>query len=343
MDGQIGREETLAGYIDALVAVFAEVHRVLKPTGTVWLNLGDCYAASAKSPQKRGDWQQRTQSRGANQAASFLPPDCGLKPKDLMLVPARVAIALQEWGWWLRSEIVWAKAGGGMPESVKDRPSASHEKIWLLTKQGRGYFYSDPQVPAAGVRSGARFGETPGRNDCAKTYTPRQDGAGSRTGIQGQASNAKLADGCYGNDDEGPRRNRRLAGLDAYHSKGKTAVTRRLRNYERAPEQVWEMRSAMYPGAHFATFPLSLVERCLDAGCPPGGVVLDPFGGAGTTALVALSTGRTAVLCELSEEYAALARERVESGGRMDSDLRRRRREERDRAQQEAQGQGSLL
>ena len=121
-------------------------------------------------------------------------------------------------------------------------------------------------------------------------------------------------------------------------------LTRRLRNHERAVEvDVWEMGTAGFPGTHFACFPKVLVERCLTAGCPEGGRVLDPFGGAGTTALVALATGRTAVLCELNEGYAEIARKRVESGGRYDTDLRQQARATAAREIAEANGQGSLL
>ena len=323
----------------------------LKPTGTVWLNLGDCYAGSGKVQRTR---QRSAESiakagvtrQGSHIGAGDVPCPEGLKPKDLMMVPARVALALQEAGWWLRSEIVWAKAGGGMPESVRDRPSQSHEKIFLLAKQGQGYHYDQDacaqpaadtlevalkKVSASGKARGVNEHiEGAGRNDAdifgrererlaniAASTVPR--GHDSKTGFSGRW------------------------GAKVNGTPPGTQMMRRLRNYEPAPVPVWEIRSAMYPGAHFATFPPELVERCLQAGCPEGGVVLDPFGGAGTTALVALHTGRTAVLCELSEEYADLARRRVESGGRLDSEMRSERREQRKRAEAEEHGQGRLL
>ena len=341
VEGQIGREETLASYVAALVEVFGEVHRVLRSTGTVWLNLGDCYAGSGaggsgpKQDTNAGSkvWRQRGKV-----------PAGELKPKDLMLVPARVAIALQEWGWWVRSEITWAKAGGGMPEPAKDRPSASTEKIWLLTKAGSGYYY-DHEASALPVAAATERGVEAAERALARgIVSDRQNKhASERTDpglntTRGRAEAlARLA----------PRHKyagkEMMGGMHEDGSFGRDRITRRLRNYEPAPEEVWEICPASFPGAHFATFPAELVERALTAGCPPGGTVLDPFGGAGTTALVALHTGRQAVLCELSEEYAELARKRVESGGRLDSDMRRQRHAERKRAEREAHGQGSLI
>lgn len=332
--GQIGREPTLQEYIGALVEVFAEVHRALKPEGTVWLNLGDCYEGSGKGA---GSGKQTTN------AGSCIAPQgtSGLKHKDLMLVPARVAIALQEWGWWLRSEIVWAKAGGGMPESVKDRPSCSHEKIWLLTKVGSGYFYDYEACaqPAADTLEVALKKISVGGG--ARSYQHVADGAGRNDGDIFERERSRLLRKTWKFGKAGTGRND--TGREYVPKNSNARPTRRLRNHERAPEQVWEIRTAMYPGAHFAVFPPELVERCLNAGCPEGGVVLDPFGGAGTTGLVALGTGRQAILCELSDEYADLARRRVESGGRLDSDMRKQRRSEREQAEAAARGQVALL
>ena len=385
-DGQIGREETLDEYIEALVEVFAEVHRVLRPTGTLWLNLGDCYAGGGKTMKTRHRSPESMAKAGVTTQGSQLgvgdvPCPSGLKPKDLMLIPARVAIALQEWGWWVRSEITWAKAGGGMPEPVKDRPSASTEKIWLLTKSGSGYYYdydasalpvadatvrgveaakralargeaTDLPQKHAGERNDPGLNTPRGKAEAMARLLPRSHN--SKTGFSGRwdatmKGRAKTFDGKWSGGGPSGGMYGRARELKEEWTNG-TRITRRLRNYEPAPEQVWEICPAAFPGAHFATFPAELVERCLTAGCPPGGRVLDPFGGAGTTALVALRTGREAVLCELSEEYAALARERVESGGRLDTRLRRERMEQgrRERAEKAARmdglgGQVSLL
>ena len=436
VDGQIGREPSLDEYVGALVAVFGALWPALKPTGTVWLNLGDCYAGSGKVQRTRHRSAESIAKAGVTRQGSHIgagdvPCPEGLKPKDLMMVPARVALALQEAGWWLRSEIVWAKPRP-MPESVRDRPTSAHEKIFLLAKQGSGYYYQDAGVPAAcsaeeQLRKMPRDPRrSPDRNpgdgfgdyeEALKLFMLTKQGAGyhyedpgvpvtASTVARGEAA-VRALERMNGEDREhkyagtpdaqpinagavdkamarfAPRKytdktlNSSYAASELAHAKaaglaptfsdkwkgggdspGKYArakeleaewrvgdrPTRRLRNAERdAPVEAWWINPAMYPGAHFATFPPELVERCLQAGCPEGGHVLDPFGGAGTTALVTLRTGRTATLCELSEEYADLARRRVESGGRLDSVMRSERREERKRAEAEEHGQGSLL
>ena len=312
--GQIGREETLQEYISNLVDVFREVMRVLKATGTAWLNLGDCYSGSGKGLMGDGTHGSKVGSisrtnRGAV-ANTRVKVKNNLPGKNLLMVPNRVAIALQDDGWIVRSEIIWAKKGGGMPESVKDRPTCSYEKIWLLTKQPRGYFYDyeESALPAADIPVG-------------NTNTHEKALEGDKT-----------FDGSWKDGADAPGKHGRARHVKAEHmlkvaDASGNGLTRRLRNYERPVEvDVWEIAAAKFPGSHFATFPKALVERCLAAGCPEGGIVLDPFGGAGTTGLVARLTGRSAILCELNEEYADLARRRIESGGQLDTEMRRKAR-----------------
>ena len=379
VDGQIGREPSLKEYVGALVDTFAALRPALKPTGTVWLNLGDCYATTpagstnVKVVTRDKGFQFRNNPASAAQVGKAAKRDwAGMKQKDLMMVPASVAIALRDDGWWLRSHIVWAKPRP-MPESVRDRPTAAHEEIFLLTKQGAGYFYEDPGVPvkestvaiagsyARRLEGGSFLNGNKYEEDGPRQYAgissaeekarnmaryapphgrPRPQTMHSPVGRRAVDAASKWEGG-----GDSPGKYARAKELEAEWRVG-DRPTRRLRNAEQAPPpDAWWINPAMYPGAHFATFPPELVERCLAAGCPPGpeAVVLDPFGGAGTTALVALHTGRQAVLCELSEEYAELARRRVESGGRLDSDMRRQRHAERKRAEQEAHGQGSLI
>jgi site-specific DNA-methyltransferase (adenine-specific) len=217
VDAQLGLETTPEAYVAAMVDVFREVRRVLRDDGTLWLNLGDSYAA-ARSYQVRDNKHTDV----GNTMASSVPE--GLKPKDLVGIPWRVAFALQADGWYLRSDIVWAKPNP-MPESVTDRPTKSHEYVFLLAKSARYFFDADA------VRETS-------------------------------------------SDDFG----------------------RNIRS-------VWTIATAPYPGAHFATFPPKLVEPCVKAGCPVGGVVLDPFAGTGTVGMVAQSLSRRAVLIELNPEY----------------------------------------
>lgn len=337
VDGQIGLEPTLGEHLAVMVDVFEEVRRVLKPTGTLWLNYGDCYATapngrsaadtkaagnddrtfrdkpfSTVGPIYRGgppsnkstlrgnghvgggpklkglapvaiNRSKRT-ARGGGRWGGGNNSDATLKPKDLCMIPNRLAIALQEAGWWVRSEIIWHKPNP-MPESIKDRPGTSHEKVWMLSKAQR-YFYDHKAVaePAAyvGVSGQDANGfKNPLRFDGKMAESVKQDGPGRRHA----GFNARW---------------------DAAEERGECSETRNLRN-------VWTIATAAFSEAHFATFPPELAERCIKAGCPVGGHVLDPFGGSGTTAMVAVSLGRTASLIELNPEYATLAQTRIEA------------------------------
>ena len=259
MPGQIGQEGSPRAFADALVAVFAEVRRVLRDDGTLWLNLGDSHAATTKGSSGKGE-KQRTNAGTLLADRRWKVPD-GLKPKDLMGVPWRVAFALQDAGWWLRSDIIWAKPNP-MPESVTDRPTRAHEYVFLLTKQER-YFYD-----AAAIREGAVRGAAGSRFDAGKT------------GANGM---------------------------------GRVSALPRVETETRNARTVWNITPEPFDGAHFATMPPELARRCILAGSRRGDVVLDPFAGAGTTALVAVGNGRRAIGCELNPEYARLALDRVAS------------------------------
>ncbi|MCQ0986422.1 DNA-methyltransferase [Jiella marina] len=301
VEGQIGLEPTLAEHLAVMVEVFEAVRRVLKPTGTLWLNYGDCYATSPN-----GRSAADTKAAGVDDRTfrdkPFSTVGGGLKPKDLCMVPNRLAIALQDAGWWVRSEIVWGKRNP-MPESIGDRPATSHEKIFFLTKSAR-YLYD-----AAAVRQvSASSSEVRWRQNVEAQN-------GSTRGNGGRKTNGTMK--AVG----GPRAKVRAADVSSPRHSGHVNHTgiedtprgsRNLRNYEPAPLAVWPISTQPFKDAHFATFPPELAERCILAGCPKGGVVLDPFGGAGTTALVALRHGRRSELIELNPDYAALARRRIE-------------------------------
>lgn len=268
-DGQIGLEETPDAFVAKLVDVFREVRRVLRDDGTVWLNLGDSYAAARGGTHqpaetlaggkggKMDDGATVNRGREAGYNPTRNAHAIGLKHKDLIGIPWRVAFALQADGWYLRQDIIWHKPNP-MPESVTDRCTKAHEYIFLLSKSERYYFDSDAmQEPAAG----------PGKICGPKNDAMRGDG--DRTGIV---------------RGDGENRNRR---------------------------SVWTVATRPYKGAHFATFPKDLIRPCILAGCPAGGTVLDPFGGSGTTAQVAIEEGREAILCELNADYIALAHRRM--------------------------------
>lgn len=310
--GEIGREPTLDGHIDVLVRVFREVRRVLRPDGTCWINYGDRYVCSPGNGKGGGSTLAGPGHHSGRSSFSS-----GLKPKDLMLLPARLALALQEDGWWVRSEIIWAKPNP-MPESATDRPTSAHEKIYLLTKSAR-YFYDAKAVQTAqAVESLAR------QDRAMKGYAPPEQTA--HNGLMAPHKNKRHQAIPTGWDTDGgahgtihlngrtPRsdkqrgHSRRHAGFngrwDAMSKSEQQANGANIRN-------VWTIPVYGFPGPHFATFPPALVEPCIKAGCPERGTVLDPFGGSGTVGLVADRLGRDAILIELNESYVKMARARI--------------------------------
>jgi site-specific DNA-methyltransferase (adenine-specific) len=264
--GQLGLETTPEEYVANMVLVFREVRRVLRADGTLWLNLGDSYATGGGSIGRApggGDQGERFIRAGMIATQPNRMPIAGLKPKDLIGIPWRVAFALQADGWYLRSDIIWAKPNP-MPESVTDRPTKSHEYLFLLSKSARYYF------------------------DQESVREPSQP-----------SSIARMKSGWNGNErrdhpNGGHDNISKFIGTD--RGMEKALAGRNLRS-------VWTVATMPYPGAHFATFPRKLVEPCIKAGCPEGGSVLDPFAGSGTTALVAQQLGRRAVLIDLSADY----------------------------------------
>jgi DNA modification methylase len=275
---QIGLEPTPQAFVAELVQTFAEVRRVLRSDGTLWLNLGDSYARAQETnvPQTRNQahgYPKHSKAGSSDGAVGRADRPggrvaaMGLKPKDLVGVPWRVALALQEAGWWLRMDIIWSKPNP-MPESVTDRPTKSHEYIFLLAKSER-YYYNAAAIAEPAIHAG-------------QTVT-----LGEKSLSKGQAAGINVAPSGNGNADSvivGDTRNKR---------------------------SVWTVTTKAYNEAHFATFPPDLIEPCILAGCPAGGTVLDPFGGAGTTGLVADRHQRSAILIELNPEYAAMAEKRI--------------------------------
>lgn len=259
-EGQIGLEETPEAYVARLVEVFREVRRVLKDDGTLWLNLGDSYAGSGKGAWDRTDVQKEVyvpKPRGREASMPKVPP--GLKSKDLVGIPWRVAFALQADGWYLRQDIIWHKPNP-MPESVRDRCTKAHEYLFLLSKSPRYYFDHDEMLEEA---DRANHRASPG---VRRTPPGSADHTGFRNG----------------------------------------------RHYEtRNKRDVWSVPVQPFNEAHFATFPPDLIRPCVRAGCPAGGLVLDPFAGAGTTGLVALEEGRDFLGIELNPEYVGLIEKRL--------------------------------
>lgn len=302
---QIGQETTPEEYVANLVTVFREVRRVLADDGLLWLNLGDSYFGSwgNYSGQNRGNGSQREITNGSqvpNPAYDgkerMRPPTAGkhptLKPKDLCMIPARVALALQADGWWLRSDIIWNKPNP-MPESVTDRCTRSHEHVFMLSKSER-YFFDAAAIrePVAPSQEGRVRDDVVGGNkgDVTHHSPGGRYGSGNKAKSWGSNQTAERANG-DGNIE-------RHSGIPW------EGTTRNKRD-------VWTVTTSPYAGAHFATFPPALILPCILAGCPVGGTVLDPFGGSGTTGMVAYENGRSAVLIELNQDYAKLINERL--------------------------------
>jgi DNA modification methylase len=310
VEGQIGLEATPQAFVARMVEVFREVKRVLRKDGTCWVNLGDSYAGSGRgmgdtktenrrNPSSR-DFHDAMVESGAIGRAWVKPPP-GWKQKDLIGIPWRVAFALQDDGWWLRQDIIWAKPNP-MPESVTDRCTKAHEYIFLLTKSARYYYDSEA------IKETALWPDGPNAPD--KISSPY--GQGFTRAAIGKKGNAKTFRGgvytknaAFDNDAAMAR--------DSIGNKPNDTMSRNKRS-------VWTIATAPFSEAHFATFPPELPETCIKAGSPKGGTVLDPFGGAGTTALVADRLQRNAILIELNPEYAAMAERRIngDRGGLLD-------------------------
>ena len=268
VSGQLGLEKTPEEYVAKMVEVFREVKRVLKKEGTVWLNLGDSYCATTKGSGGHNEKQDSNNGSWFDNRKWQIPD--GLKPKDLVGIPWRVAFALQADGWYLRSDIIWHKPNP-MPESVTDRPTKSHEYIFLMSKSAK-YYYDNEAVKEPAVE-------------------------GTDLGV------LRSNKAAYG---QGPTDiktiNKRLA-ICPDSRLGNPSGTRNKRD-------VWTVPTKPYKGAHYATFPPKLIEPMILAGCPAGGIVLDPFVGSGTVAQVATLHRRNWIGIELNPEYIKLADKR---------------------------------
>ena len=287
VEGQIGLERTPEEYIAVMVDVFRAVWRVLRDDGTLWMNIGDGYTS--------GNRGYRAPDKKNPARAMDVCPDTpeGLKPKDLIGIPWMLAFALRADGWYLRQDIIWSKPNP-MPESVTDRCTKAHEYIFLFSKSPRYYFDADaikepaqsdrPDMAAKGIRTGTAY---------------LQQGP--------LASNHSRS----GNKERKPASARGVPFAPGGGTNGAVAGSVLWEGNTRNKRDVWTVASKPFKGAHFATFPPALIEPCVLAGAPAGGVVLDPFHGAGTTGMVALKHGRRYVGIEINPDYLTLSRDRI--------------------------------
>lgn len=258
---QIGTELHPDAFVAELVEVFREVRRVLRDDGSLWLNLGDSYAGGGSGARDPERWPKQSRN---DHLVVHTKKHTGLKFKNLIGIPWRVALALQADGWILREEIIWSKTNP-MSESVVDRCTRSHEYLFHFTKRPKYYHDKTAMEEPVAASTAKRMAQ----NIADQAGSVRQPGRGGRP--MKAAGNGKT-------------RNRR---------------------------SVWSISTARFKGAHFATFPPALIEPCIRASSPPGGVVLDPFGGAGTTGLVCNAAGRDSFLIELHPDNVALMVERI--------------------------------
>ena len=309
--GQIGQEPTLREFIDALVDVFELCRELLADDGTAWVNMGDAYVGSRGAPWGPSEASKTaramTQSRRRDDAP--IPRSDvrveGLKPKDVMGQPWRLAFALQDAGWYLRQDIIWHKPNP-MPESVRDRCTKAHEYVFLLSKSSRYYFDADAIAEPFADSSLERLRQDVTNQKGSERVPGKTNGTMKAVGLNANRSSYKPGSASAVNDGE--RLEKSDAGLP-------------VRDAGRNKRSVWTVTTQPFKEAHFATYPPKLIEPCILAGCPAGGMVLDPFGGAGTTAGIALKHGRKAILCELNPEYAKLVPSRISSIAGLSWDL----------------------
>jgi DNA modification methylase len=274
VEGQFGLEKTYQEYLKNTVKVFETFKPKLKDTATIWWNVGDSYSSGSRKTTTLQSVRKPKSQEIENSKQKYLdglivrpPVQEGIKEKDLMMIPNRVAIALQDAGWYIRSEIIWHKPNP-MPESVRDRPTSAHEKIWLITKS-KNYYYDSNSIK-----------EPLSSNSVKRLTQPNLiNQLGSKRGNGGMKSNGNM--------------------------KAVGELTKRNKR------NVWTVTTKPFKEAHFATFPPDLIEPCIKAGCPKDGIVLDPFGGSGTTGLVCKKLGRKAILIELNPDYIKIAKKRI--------------------------------
>ena len=272
VDGQIGREASPKEYISRLTEVFTEVRRVLRSDGTLWLNISDTYAGKGN----QGSFADPKNPKGRNgQTIALNNKVEGCKPKDMIGIPWMLAFALRDSGWYLRNDIIWMKENP-MPESVKDRCARCYEHIFLFSKSRKYHFdhlaISEPIAPGTAER--LKRGVKVG-NKFGKPI-PGQ--------AQQQTINRSRAHGAITDAEINPLRNKR---------------------------DVWIINTVPFKGSHYAAYPPKLVEICLLAGCPEGGIVLDPFMGSGTTGMVARQLDRHFIGIELNPEFTEMAYRRI--------------------------------
>lgn len=306
VDGQMGLEPTPNEFVAGMVEVFREVKRVLRDDGTCWINIGDSYSTHAAGkvadPMAKstlaGVKTQEVVNESSHAKGAYR--NHTLPEKNLIGVPWRLAFALQADGWYLRQDIIWSKPNP-MPESVRDRCTKAHEYLFMLSKSSR-YHYDQAAIAEPAIYSGIT-----GMDEIGFKNAANFDGKHSKSSVRGEERDKQRGHA---------RRH------DGFNDRWDKMTREQQCSGTRNKRSVWEVATQPFSEAHFATYPPALIEPCILAGCPKNGTVLDPFGGAGTTGLVADRLGRDAILIELNPEYAEIARKRIEGDSPMFAQVR---------------------
>lgn len=288
--GQIGLESHPADYVAELVDVFRLVRDVLADDGTLWINIGDKWASGGHGG---GGSYMADRGEAWAHAKGWRSPPLGFKDKDLVGIPWMLAFALRNDGWFLRQCNIWAKPNG-MPESVSDRSTASHEYVLHLAKRGDYYYDADAARTPADPSSETRLAQ----NVEAQIGSERANGGAKTNG------NMKAVQ----RTDKQRGHSRKHAGFNGRWDAMSVAEQRAMGANLRS---VWWISPAQYGDSHYAVMPRLLAEICIVAGSRPGDTVLDPFMGSGTVAQVAQALGRKWIGCELNPEYAAMVGRRT--------------------------------
>jgi site-specific DNA-methyltransferase (adenine-specific) len=313
IDQQLGLEKTPEEYIAKMVEVFREVRRVLRDDATLWLNVGDSYAA--------GGGKQVVQTKNASHGLDGMRHKTpGFKPKDLVGIPWMLAFALRADGWHLRQDIIWAKPNP-MPESVTDRCTKSHEYIFLLSKSAKYYFDHEAIKEPSVTCDPRRPYTSQGAWDMDGRPEDQQHGGEPRSFKGSKFNQGKTAEHQLGRASAKPRtagnKSHKLVteyeGSDSEEHRTAAGLMKiaDVPWETRNKRDVWTVATQPYKEAHFATFPPKLIEPCILAGSKPGGIVLDPFAGSGTTGVVALRHKRDFIGIELNPDYITLINKRL--------------------------------
>lgn len=287
--GQIGQEDTPEEFIEKLVGVFREFKRVLKNDGTLWVNIGDSYASNGGN-RINGSFDGFV-GRGDPVRGKRKPP-AEIKAKDLIGIPWMLAFALRGDGWYLRQDIIWSKPNP-MPESVKDRCTKSHEYIFMLSKSPK-YYYDNVSI------------RTEAKESTIARMAQDIDGQKGSDRVPGKTNGSMKAVISKGDKQRG-----HLCRHTGFNERWDNMTNDEQRSLGANKRSVWEVATRPFKEAHFATFPPDLIVDCIKAGCPPGGVILDPFIGAFTTLITANKLGRNCIGIELNPTYVELGAKRA--------------------------------